>query len=133
MSCSSVDFTIEPVLRGDTWRWVFTFYKDDNCTPIGNIAGQEIWVILKESRDDADNLATLTQKTLVTDDTDSAVGKAVVTISSLETAKVSPGKYYYEFKRVLPGTPPDVWTFAYSNKPELVVLAGSTPWIINNG
>jgi hypothetical protein len=107
------------VVRGDTARWCMTFTDCDGA-PI-NTAGWIIWLILRSSVDQtfADSFKV---KLVVPNDASSAAGAAILTIHSTDTATLTPGKYYYEFKRVLAGlTPPDVWTFKYDTKPEFVV------------
>lgn len=108
------------IVRGDTSRWCITF-KDCDDQPI-NTAGWIIWLILRSSLDQtfADAFKV---KLIVPDDAVSATGAAILTVHSTATATLAPGKYYYEFKRVLAGiTPPDVWTFKYETKPEFVVI-----------
>ncbi len=60
-------------------------------------------------------------KTTQDSDTENVAGTGFLVIPSTETAKIPAGKYYYEFKRVIPGSPPDVYTFAQSTSPTFTV------------
>lgn len=123
--CSpSTDFCTDIVV-GDTVHWSFTF--TDNCDDPLDITGWEIWVILKKSVTDTDSAAVLKIKREIPASADSAAGKTTVTLRSNESSTLVPGKYHYEFKRVIPATnPPDVWTFAMSTKTSpLSVLHGT--------
>jgi len=87
-----------------------------------NTAGWHIWLILRAEQE-ADITQAFKVRLIVPDDATSALGVAVLTVHSPDTASLTAGKYYYEFKRVLPGVqPPDVWTFKYSARPEFLVV-----------
>jgi len=107
------------IIRGDTVRWCFTF--SDTAGAAINTGGWHVWLILRKAADtryeDAFKLR------LIVPNTPEAVsGSVVLTIHSSDTATLVPGKYLYEFKRVLPGVmPKDVWTFKFDTKPAMMV------------
>lgn len=123
MSCPCAVATTEfplTIIRGDTTRWCFTF-SDLSGAPL-NTAGWHVWLILRKSADtryeDAFKLRLIVPDTPAAEE-----GNVVVTIHSPDTSTLLPGKYLYEFKRVLPGiVPKDVWTFKFDTKPAMVVL-----------
>lgn len=100
---------IADLYQGNTKVYRF-YFADANNTPI-DITG---WIILftaKAFEADADVDAIIQVSTTAGDDpTDDPVnGLMYVTISSTDS-NVTPQTLYYDFKRVIPGSPPDVKT-----------------------
>jgi hypothetical protein len=108
------------MVQGDTVNWQITF-KDANDQPM-DISGWDLYLILRDTLDAASVGVQRIVKTSVVDGTS---GVGTISIASTDSAAIPTGKYYYEFKRVLPGlTPPDVWTFKSSTKPDFHVKDG---------
>lgn len=108
------------MVQGDTVHWQITF-KDPNDQPM-DITGWDLYLILRDTLDaESVSFQRIVKSTVV----DGTSGVGVLSIASIDSAAVPTGKYYYEFKRVLPGlSPPDVWTFKSSTKPDFLVKDG---------
>jgi hypothetical protein len=118
----TADFTVFPteMVQGDTVNWQITF-KDATDQPM-DITGWDLYLILRDTLDAASVTFQRVVKSTMVDGTS---GVGVLSIASTDSAAIPTGKYYYEFKRVLPGlTPPDVWTFKSSTKPDFHVKDG---------
>lgn len=108
------------MVQGDTVIWQITF-KDADNQPM-DISGWDLYLTLRDTLDSASATFQRIVKSTVVDGTS---GVGVISISSTDSAAIPAGKYYYEFKRVLPTlTPPDVWTFKSSTKPDFLVKDG---------
>ncbi len=97
--------------RGDTKKYKFTF--DDGAatpTPI-DITGWQIWSTLKLDPTSLDADAAMQVSTTAGDQLgdDPVNGIMYLVFSSLDTA-IAVETYYYDFQRVIAGTPPDVKT-----------------------
>jgi len=125
MSCPCTVSIIQEttqIVRGDTATWVMCF--ELNQQPI-EIAGWDIYLVIRNSKQMEESDIVRVVKHTIPASADSALGKAVISFAAVDTADVPPGRYYYEFKRVIPNlSPPDVWTFRSSDKPEFVVKDG---------
>lgn len=125
MPCNCTPTLIEfpsTFVRGDTVRFAVCF--KDGETPL-DIRGWELWLILRDrllaAFEDVFKVRYVTA-----DDVTAQTGTAVLTVHSEDTARLLPGKYFFELKRVLPNTqPPDIWTFAFDTKPTVVVHGGT--------
>ena len=108
------------MVQGDTVTWQIAF-KDSSDQPM-DITGWDLYLIL---RDTLDSASVAFQRIVKTTVVDGVSGVGIISIASTDSAAIPAGKYYYEFKRVLPGlTPPDVWTFKSSTKPDFHVKDG---------
>jgi hypothetical protein len=100
---------IDDFYRGDTrvYKFVFT----DSAGSAIDITGWHIWFTLKTDKTAADTAAALQVDHTVGDNVsdDAVAGTVYVTATSDDTA-ITVGTYYYDFQRVIPGTPPDVKT-----------------------
>ena len=112
------------MVYGDTMHWIVTF-KDDSGAAI-DTSGFDMYLILRDGIDAASSTFIRTVTTTVPSGTDdAAAGRATITLAAEDSKDIPIGKYYYEFKRVLPGlTPPDVWTFKSSTKPDFHIKDG---------
>lgn len=98
---------------GRTRRWKFTF-TDGAATPSPiNVTGWKIAFMLKSDLDDLDASAAIDVTTTAGDDTDDDLANGVIylTITSDDTA-IAAGSYFYDFTRIIEGTPDDVRTIA---------------------
>jgi len=124
MSCPCVATVVEApttLVRGDTARWVICFSDADGVAL--NVAGWEIWLTLRDELDTPLDRVFLVRSVLP-NDADALIGRAIITAHSVDTASLLAGKYFYEFKRVLQTVPPDVWTFDFSTQPTFKVYNG---------
>jgi len=96
---------ISDFYRGDTKIYKFTFTGID-------ITGWDVWFTLKMTQNDIDDNASLQVKATAGDDPndDPINGIMFLTVPSDVTNLVEPGIYFYDFQRVIDGTPPDVRT-----------------------
>lgn len=97
---------LNDIFRGDTKTYKFNF-------GVGvDITGWTIWFTLKNDRDQGDAYAVLqtfsTAGSNVNDDV--LNGIMYLTIPSTLTDEIEPAIYWYDFQRVIPGSPPDVRT-----------------------
>ena len=99
--------TAPDFIRGDTVNLEFCFTNED-CTAWGDIAGWRLVVVFKKNESDTEPVLIVDY--LVPSGDLATASKAVVAIKSTETAALCPGKFYYEYKRVLTLVPLDVWT-----------------------
>lgn len=87
----------------------------------------EMWLILRDGVDEETSTNIFRFKHTILASDDSVLGKATITINSEDSKTIPVGRYYYEFKRVLRDlSPPDVWTFSYSEKMEFDVKPGTS-------
>jgi len=125
MSCNCTPILTEfpsTFVRGDTVRFAVCF--KDGTTPV-DIRGWELWFILRD-RLVADFGEVFKVKYVAPSDELAQAGTAVLTVHAADTARLLPGKYFFELKRVLTNTQPtDVWTFAFDTKPTVVVHSGT--------
>jgi hypothetical protein len=122
-SCNcTADFTVFPteIVQGDTVNWQITF-KDSSDQPM-DISGWDLYLILRDTLDAA---SVSFQRVVKTSIVDGVSGVGVISLASVDSAVIPVGPYYYEFKRVIPTlSPPDVWTFKSTTKPEFLVKDG---------
>lgn len=113
------------IVRGDSLYIEMVFATADD-EPI-DATGWNIWFIVKASLNDTFEQAVLLVNREVEAGEDAEQGRVVIALTSEETSTLVPGKYHFEFKRVLTNfDPPDVWTFHASNKkPTLEVYPGT--------
>lgn len=110
-------------VRGDTAYWGMCFTRDGE--PV-DVTGWDIYLLIRDTLDPEDALFSRKVRNTIAASDSATAGFATITIPSNESAQFPAGKYYYEFKRVLPTiNPPDVWTFDCSTKPELTVKQGT--------
>ena len=103
--------------RGDTKRYKFSFTQNTGTqevpvyTPV-DITNWAIFFTLKVNQDDADTIAAAQVKAVAGGYAfdDPANGIMYLVMGSDVSDAIEPGKYYYDFQRVIPGTPPDVKT-----------------------
>lgn len=93
------------IYRGDTKAYKFNF-------PGVDITAWTIWMTLKIDEGHSDAAASLQVSSTAGDSVndDPINGIMYVTIPSDLCATLQPGKYFYDFQRVVDGTPPDVRT-----------------------
>ena len=95
--------------RGDTKTYKFLFTK--NNAPL-DITGWDVWCTFKtDPETQPDNEAVLqVQATAGGHIADDPVnGVMYLTLTSIDTA-IDVGQYFYDFQRVIPGSPPNVVT-----------------------
>ena len=118
----TADFTVFPteIVQGDTAIWQIAFKDGDGQAM--DITGWDLYLILRDTLDVASvSFQRIVKHTIL----DGTSGTGTLSIASTDSAAIPTGKYYYEFKRVLPGlTPPDVWTFKSSTKPDFHIKDG---------
>ena len=100
--------TLAPFYRGDTKIFNLSF-KDSAGDPI-DITGHELWFTMKKNVTDLDSNAVLQKQLIFPVGAESENGTGTLTLSSEETGKIDPGKYYYDIQKVIPETPPVVAT-----------------------
>lgn len=108
---------IADIKKGDTKRYKFTFTQNTGTeeapiwTPV-DIATWMIFFTLKTNADDTDAVAAAQVKYTAGDDAldDPVNGTMYVVLPSDVSNTITPGKYHYDFQRVIPGVPPDVRT-----------------------
>lgn len=95
---------------GDTKKYRFTITnKSDNSAV--NIANWEFWITFKDDKSKLDQKAILQKKFVVSPGPDATAGIVDIILTSDDTNKfVEEGQYFYDIQRVIPGTPPDVYT-----------------------
>jgi len=98
---------IKDIYRGDTKTYKIT--QTDSLGAIVDVTGWEIWFTLKLNDDDLDTAAVLQVKYVIPPGADATAGIAYMVIDSTDT-EVAVDKYFYDFQRVVPGSPPDVAT-----------------------
>ena len=112
---------LDPIIRGDTLPIELLITEMDG-TPI-NIESDLIFFTLKTDRALADSLATLAAQFTVPVGADAQAGKAVITLTSVQTAAIPPGKYFYDIQWVQPEATPIVKTMFLGT---VLVLADTT-------
>lgn len=104
--------------RGDTKEYKFVF-DDGASTPAPiDITNWTLWFTLKSNLSSVDGASELQFQTTAGDNTkdDPINGLMFLEVSSVNTQKVKPGKYYYDFQRVIEGTNPlEVSTLFHGN------------------
>lgn len=101
---------IKDFVIGNTLKYNLTFTKASDGTPI-DVSGWEIYVSFKTDSSDPDNLAIIQKSFTLPSDANSIAGTASIIIPTTDTDNfVEGGTYFYGFKRVIPGSPPDVKT-----------------------
>lgn len=100
---------INDIYRGDTKRYKFSFA--DAQAAVIDITSWEIWFTAKNDKADADVDAVIqVKKTAGGDPADDPVnGVMYVELDSSDT-NVDPSTLFYDFQRVIPGSPPNVRT-----------------------
>ena len=116
---------IADIYRGNTKTFRFTF-ADANSTAI-DITGWSIWFTAKASEADADNAAIIQIEATAGDDVldDPSNGLMYVTVSSTDS-DITPQTLHYDFKRVIPGSPPNAKTLDKGTFSILKVITLST-------
>lgn len=104
---------ISDLFKGNTHVFKFIFLDNDNA-PI-DITNWSVLFTAKAREDDADNAAIIrTSATAGSDARDDVVnGIMHLTVTSTDTDK-DPQSLHYDFKRVIPGNPPDIKTIEKS-------------------
>ena len=106
MTCDADTDELPSFIRGDTWV-IAVELTDEGVAE--DLTGSSIIVSLKKSLSDPDPGA-LEYIYPVPAGPDAEAGKARVEVPS-DITDILAGKYWMALKRVIPGSPPIVWTF----------------------
>lgn len=125
MSMADINKDLDDQVVGDTLRFLFEFQQNTGTeaapvwVPI-DITGYKVHFTLKTNKDDADVDAILQTFATAGDDQgganypdDLVNGKMYVAVGSDVSMTIPVNKYFFDFRRVIPGTPPDVLTIRW--------------------
>lgn len=99
---------LNDIFRGDTKVFKFTF-DDGAVTPTAiDITNWTIWMTLKTNLSDLDGPAPIQIESTAGDHVNDDIPNGVMylTLTSVQTSALTPGKYEYDFQRVIEGTSP---------------------------
>lgn len=101
---------IKDFYKGNTIKYDMVFIKVSDNSPI-DVSGWQIFVTFKHRLDDPDSLAVLQKVFTLPTDANTVLGLASITLESTDTDNFPfAGNYFYGFKRIIPGSPPNVYT-----------------------
>ena len=86
---------MKDMYRGDKKTYTLSFLKADGITP-QPITGWKIYFTMKQQENQSDAQAAI--KVDVTEHDELNIGKTSICLSSKQTEKLIPGKYYYDIQ-----------------------------------
>ncbi len=102
--------------RGDTFKVAMTFAPEDDASSVVDITGWIITTTLKSDVSLADDAAAWHVSITAPANASSQAGQMILVVPSTTTAAVTPGRYFLDIERRIPGTggePDDVLTVLF--------------------